>query len=326
MLAIKQTLYRTSPGSPIMSALIRAAESGKQVAVTVEIKARFDEAANIEWAEALEKVGAHVAYGIVGLKTHAKVALVVRQERDGLRCYAHIATGNYNADTAKLYTDLGLLTCNPEIADDVVQLFNMLTGYVHEPKFEKLLVAPVNMRQRFMELIEREVEHQRAGRRGRIVAKMNSLEDPQICEALYAASAAGVEIDLIVRGICRLRPGLPGTSETIRVVSIVGRFLEHSRIFYFANGGTPEHFIGSADWMSRNLDYRVEAIVPIEDPRLQEELKEILDIHLADNVKAWDLRPDGSYEQRRPAPGEERRASQELLMRRALERVGRRDG
>ncbi|MES1245394.1 MAG: polyphosphate kinase 1 [Acidobacteriota bacterium] len=323
VLAVKQTLYRTSADSPNMRALIRAAEDRKQVAVTVEIKARFDEAANIEWAERLEKVGAHVAYGVVGLKTHAKVALVVRQERDGLRCYTHIATGNYNPETAKLYTDLGIFTCREDIADDVVQLFNMLTGYVHKPRFKKLLVAPINMRQRFLDLIQREVEHQEAGRSGRIIAKMNALEDKAIAEALYAASAAGVRIDLIVRGSCRLRPGLPGHSETIRVISIVGRFLEHARIFCFANGGRPEYFFGSADWMARNLDSRVEAIVPVEDPRVQEELRTILDLQLADNVKAWDMQPDGSYVQRRPADGEEPRSSQELLMQRALERVGR---
>jgi polyphosphate kinase len=323
VLAIKQTLYRTSADSPIMRALIRAAETRKQVAVTVEIKARFDEAANIEWAERLEKVGAHVAYGVVGLKTHAKIALVVRQEKDVLRCYTHIATGNYNADTAKLYTDLGLFTCRQDLGEDVAQLFNLLTGYVHEPQFKKLLVAPINMRRRFLELIRREVEHQEAGRGGHIIAKMNSLEDQEIIEALYEASAAGVEIDLMVRGICRLRPGLAGRSETVRVISIVGRFLEHARIFYFANAGRPEYFFGSADWMSRNLDYRVEAITPVEEPRLQEELKAILDVQLADNVKAWDMRADGSYIQRTPVDGEEPRNSQELLMQRALERAGR---
>ncbi|HYN20738.1 MAG TPA: polyphosphate kinase 1 [Thermoanaerobaculia bacterium] len=322
--AVKQTLYRTSAESPNMRALIRAAEDRKQVAVTVEIKARFDEAANIEWAERLENVGAHVSYGVVGLKTHAKVALVVRQERDGLRCYSHIATGNYNPETAKIYTDLGLFTCREDIADDVVQLFNLLTGYVHQPRFKKLLVAPVNMRQRFLELIQREVDHQQAGRGGHILAKMNALEDKQICQALYDASAAGVEMDLIVRGICRLRPGLPGQSSTIRVLSIVGRYLEHARIFCFVNGGKPEYFLGSADWMSRNLDYRVEAIVPVEEPRLQEELRAILDIQLADNVKAWDMGPDGNYTQRQPAPGEEARSSQDLLMQRAIERAGRR--
>ncbi|HVT60750.1 MAG TPA: polyphosphate kinase 1 [Thermoanaerobaculia bacterium] len=321
--AIKQTLYRTSNDSPNMRALIRAAEARKQIAVTVEIKARFDEAANIEWAEALEGVGAHVAYGVVGLKTHAKIALVVRRERDALRSYMHLATGNYNPETAKLYTDLGLFTCNEEIAEDVAQLFNMLTGYVHRPHFKKLLVAPINMRQRFLELIAREVEHCQAGRGGHIIAKMNSLEDKEIVEALYAASAAGVEIDLIVRGICRLRPGLPAHSETIRVISIVGRFLEHARIFYFANANRPEFFIGSADWMSRNLDYRVEAIVPVEDLRLQEELKAILDLQLSDNVQAWDLRSDGSYRRRTPGEGEAARSSQDILMQRAVDKAGR---
>jgi len=323
VLAIKQTLYRTSADSPNMQALIRAAEDRKQIAVTVEIKARFDEAANIEWAEALEGVGAHVAYGMVGLKTHAKILLVVRQERDALRCYTHIATGNYNPETAKLYTDLGLFTCREDIAGDVAQLFNMLTGNVYQPQFKKLLVAPINMRQRFLEMIAREVEHQKAGRGGHVIAKMNALDDRPIIEALYEASAAGVEIDLIVRGICRLRPGLPGRSETIRVISIVGRFLEHARVFYFGNGGSPEYYFGSADWMSRNLDARVEATVPIEDPRLQEELKAVLDLQLADNVKAWDMRSDGSYVQRSPSPGEEPRSSQDLLMQGALERAGR---
>jgi polyphosphate kinase len=259
----------------------------------------------------------------VGLKTHAKIALAVRQEKDGLRLYTHIATGNYNAETAKLYTDLGLLTCSQELGDDVAQLFNLLTGYVHKPKFKKLLVAPINMRQRFLELIAREVLHQQAGRGGHIIAKMNSLEDPEIIEALYGASAAGVEMDLVVRGICRLRPGLPGQSETVRVISIIGRFLEHARIFYFANAGSPEYFFGSADWMSRNLDYRVEAITPVEEPRLQEELKAILDVQLGDNVKAWDMQSDGTYVKRHPAPGEAPRHSQEILMQRALERAGR---
>jgi polyphosphate kinase len=321
--AIKQTLYRTSAESPNMQALIRAAEARKQIAVTVEIKARFDEAANIEWAEALEGVGAHVCYGVVGLKTHAKIALVVRQEKEALRSYVHVATGNYNPETAKLYTDLGLFTADQEIAQDVAQLFNMLTGFVYQPQFKKLLVAPAGMRQRFLEMIAREVEHQRAGRGGHIIAKMNALDDRPMIDALYEASAAGVEIDLIVRGICRLRPGLPGKSETIRVISIVGRLLEHARIFYFANGGDPEYFIGSADWMTRNLDARVEAAVPIEDPRLREEIKAILDLQLADDCKAWDMRSDGSYHQRRPASGAEARCSQDVLMQRALERSGR---
>jgi polyphosphate kinase len=260
---------------------------------------------------------------VVGLKTHAKIALVVRQEKDALRSYVHIATGNYNPETAKLYTDLGLFTASEEIAQDVAQLFNMLTGFVYRPKFKKLLVAPISMRQRFLEMIDREVQHHRKGKGGHIIAKMNALDDRQIIDALYEASAAGVEIDLIVRGICQLRPGLPGKSETIRVISIVGRFLEHARIFYFANGGKPETYIGSADWMTRNLDARVEAAVPIEDPRLQEEVKAILDLQLADNVKAWDMQADGSYVQRRPSDGEEARSSQDLLMQQALERAGR---
>ena len=323
VLAIKQTLYRTSRESPIVHALIAAAESGKQVAVTVELKARFEEARNIEWARALEEAGAHVAYGVVGLKTHAKVSLVVRQEADQLRCYSHLATGNYNTDTANLYTDLGLFTCRSDIGADVSQLFNLLTGYVLKPEFRKLLVAPATMRVRFEELIAREVEHARAGRGGRIVAKMNALEDPRIVRSLYEAAQAGVAIDLIVRGICRLRPGVPGLSEGITVVSIVGRFLEHARIFHFANAGQPEYYFGSADWMSRNLDYRVEAIVPVEAPELQEELRTILELQLADNVKAWELDGDGGWRQRRPAAGEEPRASQQLLMERALRRAGR---
>ena len=317
VLAIKQTLYRTSRASPTVKTLIDAAESGKQVAVIVELKASFEEARNIEWAEALEEAGAHVAYGVVGLKTHAKASLVVRQERDGLRTYSHIATGNYNTDTAELYTDLGLFTCRPEIGADLAQLFNVLTGFVHQPTFARLLVAPFNMRSRSRELIEREVAHARAGRAGRIIAKMNSLEDPQIVRALYEAAQAGVEIDLVVRGLCRLRAGVPGLSERIRVRSIVGRFLEHARIFYFANGGAPEYYLGSADWMSRNLDWRVEAMVPVETPELQGELAAILELQLADNCKAWDLQPDGTWTRRQPAPGEPRRSSQQLLMERA---------
>jgi polyphosphate kinase len=320
VLGLKQTLYRTSSDSPIMKALVRSAEGGKQVAVSVEIKARFDEANNIEWSEALNEAGAHVSFGHVGLKNHAKLSLVVREESDGPRCYTHIATGNYNADTAKLYTDVGMFTANPVIAADVVKLFNLLTGYLHKPHFEKLLVAPINMKSRFLELIDREVKHQKAGRGGHLIAKMNGLEDPDVVEALYDASAVGVAIDLIVRGICRLRPGLQGRSETVRVISIVGRFLEHARIFYFANGGTPEFYLGSADWMARNLLYRVEAAVPVEDPALQDELKTILDLQLSDNVKAWELQRDGRYVKRQPAAGEEPRSSQELLMQRALAR------
>jgi len=322
VLAIKQTLYRTSRDSPVVRSLIEAAERGKQVAVLIELKASFDEARNIEWAEALEGAGAHVAYGVSGYKTHAKVSLVVRQEPGGLRTYAHIATGNYNTDTAELYTDLGLFTCDPELGADTAQLFNLLTsGHLGDPRFERLLVAPVNMREGILARIRREIELERAGAGGRIVAKMNALEDPKIVSALYEASEAGVPIDLVVRGVCRLRPGLPGRSETIRVVSIVGRFLEHARIFCFGNAGAPEYFIGSADWMSRNLDWRVEAMTPVVAPELQAELQEILDLQLADNCKAWDLQPDGSWRQRRPAPGEPCRPSQQELMARALRRA-----
>jgi polyphosphate kinase len=320
VLAIKQTLYRTSTGSPLMKSLIRAAEEDKQVAVSVEIKARFDEANNIEWGEALEKAGAHVSYGHVGLKNHAKVTLVVREEGGRLVTYSHLGTGNYNADTARLYTDLGLLTADPVIGADVVKLFNLLTGYLHRPHFEKLLVAPINMKQRFLELIEREIGHQRAGAGGYLLAKMNGLEDVDIVDALYAASAAGVEIDLIVRGVCRLRPGLPGRSETIRVRSIVGRFLEHARIFYFHNGGAGEYYMGSADWMRRNLEFRVEAVVPVEDPALQGELRELLDAELADNLKAWELTADGTWYRRSSRPGAPPSSCQARFMERALER------
>lgn len=327
VLAIKQTLYRTSRNSPVVQSLIEAAERGKQVAVLVELKASFDEARNIEWAEALEGAGAHVAYGVLGYKTHAKVSLVVRQEPDGLRTYAHLATGNYNTDTAELYTDLGLFTCDPVLAADTAQLFNMLTsGQIGDQRFEKLVVAPMNMRRKVLELIAREAELQRSGngdQRGRIIAKMNSLEDPEIVRALYDASRAGVEIDLIVRGVCRLRPGVPGMSETIRVRSIVGRFLEHARIFCFANDGAPEYFIASADWMSRNLDYRVETMVPVESENLRSELQWILDVQLADNRKAWELAADGSWRKLRPEAEEPVRASQAIFMDNVVQRASR---
>lgn len=324
VLAIKQTLYRTSRDSPIVASLINAAERGKQVAVLVELKASFDEARNIEWAEALEGAGAHVAYGVLGLKTHAKVSLVVRQEPDGLRTYVHLATGNYNTDTAELYTDLGLFSCDRELAADAAQLFNLLTsGHIGEQRFDKLIVAPVNMRSRVLELIARETAHQRAGRGGRIVAKMNSLEDPEMVRALYDASRAGVEIDLIVRGVCRLRPGVPGMSETIRVRSIVGRFLEHARIFHFRNAGTSEFYIASADWMSRNLDYRVETMVPVESSELKSELEWMLDVQLADNRKAWELESDGRWRKLHPATDEPVRSSQAAFMEHAARRAGR---
>ncbi len=296
VLAIKQTLYRAGSNSPIVEALMRARENNKQVAVLVELKARFDEENNIVWARALERAGVHVVYGLLGLKTHAKVALVVRREPDGLRRYVHLGTGNYNASTSRVYTDLGLFTCKPEIGADVSELFNFLTGYSKQRHYRKLLVAPVNLRNSIANLIRREIVHKKAGRPARLVFKMNALTDPQMVRLLYEASQAGVEIDLIIRGICCLRPGVPGISETIRVTSIVGRFLEHSRVFYFANGGAEEIYLGSADLMERNLDRRVEILFPILDPAITQTLRdEILGTYQADNVKARYLRPDGSY-------------------------------
>ena len=314
VLAIKMTLYRTSGDTAIVRALTEAAQRGKQVAVLVELQARFDEANNITWARTLENFGVHVAYGLPGLKTHAKVALVVRREADGIRRYVHIGTGNYNTKTARTYTDLGLFTASPSIGADLSDLFNSLTGFSRQRVYRKLLVAPGNMRDRFLELIANETAAAREGRPARIVAKMNALVDPGLIGALYEASQAGVEIDLIVRGICCLRPGVPGVSDRIRVLSIVGRFLEHSRLFYFANDTDGSYFIGSADWMPRNLDRRVEAITPVEDKALHPRLRALLDICLADNRQAWELRADGSYVQR--TPGEEpERATHRLLLR-----------
>ena len=314
VLAIKMTLYRTSGDSPIVNALIAAAENGKQVAVLVELKARFDEENNILWARRLERSGVHVVYGLAGLKTHTKIVLVVRQEGEKIRRYFHIGTGNYNPKTAKLYTDLGLLSCREDLGADLTDLFNFLTGYSRQKVYRKLLVAPVNMRERMEAMVRREAEHCRNGGSGRIVAKMNALVDPQMVAALYEASQAGVQIDLIIRGICCLRPGIPGVSENIRVISIIGRFLEHSRIYYFHNGGEEEVYIGSADWMTRNLSRRVEAIAPIDDPDLAKELQEILGIMLSDNRQAWDLQSDGSYRQRHPAGGEREQSTQNTLM------------
>lgn len=320
VLAIKQTLYRTADDSPIVEALVKAAENGKQVAVLVEIKARFDESNNIQWARTLEKAGVHVTYGFAGLKTHTKTLLVVREEPDGIHRYFHIGTGNYHSGTANLYTDLGMLSSRRDIGEDLTDLFNFLTGHSQQKHYRKLLIAPVNMRERFLKLIRRERHFQKQGIPGKIIAKMNALEDPDIIEELYEASQAGVEIDLIVRGFCCMRPGFPGISERVRIISIIGRFLEHSRIFYFFNGGEEEYYIGSADWMSRNLDNRVEAITPIEDPALRQELREFLDILLSDNRKAWDLLSDGTYVQRRPKEGEDERNSHEIMMRRTLQR------
>jgi polyphosphate kinase len=308
--AIKMTVYRVGDDTPFVKSLIRAAESGKQVACVIELKARFDEARNLHWAQELEKVGAHVTYGVLGLKTHTKIALVVRKEGQELRCYAHIGTGNYHVKTAKLYTDVGLMTCDRTLTSDVVNLFHYLTGYSKTPTFERLLVAPTNMRARFLEMIQREIEHRRAGRHARIIAKMNQLEDIEISRALSAASQAGVEIDLIVRGFCCLAPGVPGWTDNLRVRSIIGRFLEHSRIFYFANGQVDplegEYYIGSADWMFRNLSRRIEAVTPVSDRPARERLWEVLDVCLADRRQAWEMQPDGSYVQLFPdddAPG-----------------------
>ncbi|OZH51337.1 polyphosphate kinase [Hydrocoleum sp. CS-953] len=314
VLAIKMTLYRTSGDSPIINALIAGAENGKQVAALVELKARFDEENNIQWARKLEQSGVHVVYGLAGLKTHTKIVMVVRQEEDHIRRYVHIGTGNYNPKTAKLYTDLGLLSCRPELGADLADLFNFLTGYSRQQSYRKLLVAPVNMRGRFIKLIRREIENCKDGDTGRIVAKMNSLVDPEIIATLYEASQAGVKIDLIIRGICCLRPGLKDISENIKVVSIIGRYLEHSRIFYFHNKGKEELYIGSADWMPRNLNRRVEAITPLEDPDNMKELQEILGILLSDNRQAWDLQADGQYIQRRSNDNSPELGSHKILM------------
>ncbi len=317
VLAIKMTLYRTSGDSPIVQSLMQAAEHGKQVLALVELKARFDEENNITWARRLEKAGVHVVYGLVGLKIHTKVVLVVRQERNQIRRYVHIGTGNYNSKTARIYTDLGLLSCREDLGADISELFNYLTGFSKQRDYRKLLIAPVSLREQMIGLIDREIQHAIAGRPAAIRAKMNSLVDPKIILKLYEASQAGVEIDLIVRGVCCLRPGVPGLSDRIRVISIIGRFLEHSRIFSFHNNGQEEFFIGSADWMTRNLDRRVEAITPIEDEAIAAELRAILDISLADDRLAWDLLPSGEYQLRQPVDPETPHSSQQQFMNRA---------
>ncbi len=305
VLAIKICLYRTGKNSPIPEALIEASEQGKQVTAIVEIKARFDEENNIEWANRLVEAGVHVVYGLLNLKTHSKVALVIREEDQGLQTYVHIATGNYNPTTSKVYTDLGLLTANADIGDDATDLFNYLTGFSRPREYTHLMVAPVNLRERMLSLIQREIEHAQAGRPAGIAAKINRLTDLEIIDALYRASKAGVKIDLIVRGSCMLRPGVPGLSETVHVRSIVGQFLEHSRIFYFANGGEDDVYIGSADWMRRNLDRRVEVVTPVLDVNLKRYLKDVvISAYLKDNVKARVLNADGHYEAVPMAPGE----------------------
>jgi polyphosphate kinase len=296
VVAIKICLYRTGPDSPIPPALIRAAEQGKQVTALIELKARFDEEHNIEWAQKLDEAGVHVVYGILGLKTHGKLTLVVRREGDTLKRYVHVASGNYNPTTSCTYTDLGLFTVDDEIGRDATELFNYLTGFSEQHHYRKLMVAPVELREKFNALLDREIEHKRMGRPARIIAKFNRLADLQIIEKLYEVSRAGVEVDLIVRGICMLRPGIPGLSENIRVRNIVGRFLEHSRVFWFANGGNEEVYIGSADWMTRNLKHRVEVVAPVSDPQAKRYLRDVLlDAYLSDNTKARELQPDGSY-------------------------------
>ncbi|HYO90158.1 MAG TPA: polyphosphate kinase 1, partial [Pyrinomonadaceae bacterium] len=315
VVAIKICLYRTGKNSPIPQMLIKAVEEGKQVTALVEIKARFDEENNIEWAKQLEESGVHVVYGLIGLKTHCKVTLVIRNEGDTLRRYVHVATGNYNPTTSRFYTDLGLFTANEEIGTDVIDLFNYLTGFSRQKKYRRLMVSPVSLRESTIELIRREAAHARAGRAARIVVKINRLADPELITAFYEASQAGVPVDLIVRGTCMLKPGVPGVSETINVRNIVGRFLEHSRIFYFANGGDEEVYTGSADWMPRNFDRRVEIIAPVDDPELKRYLvDEVLGIYLRDNVKARRLLSDGRYERILAAPGEERIDSQEYFI------------
>lgn len=318
VLAIKLTLYRIGDSRSLMDSLIHAAEHGKQVVCLVELKARFDEQRNIFWAQQLERAGVHVVYGIVGLKTHTKLTLVVRQDTDQIRCYVHVGTGNYNVQTARLYTDFGLFTCRTEMADEVVELFHYLTGRSLKGDYSTLMIAPINMRERFVELIEREIEHQKAGRPAGIIAKMNSLEDRRIIRRLYAASRAGVKIRLIVRGFCCLHPGLEGVSENIEVTSVIGRFLEHSRVFYFRDGATEplggRFFIGSTDWMYRNLNRRVELVVPVDDMNCRAKLWQTIEIVLNDRRQAWDMLPDGTYRQRQPAGPDEEKGTQEQLM------------
>ena len=315
VIGIKQTLYRVGPDSPIVHFLKEARENEKQVAALVELKARFDEENNIVWAQELEEAGVHVVYGIVGLKTHAKMAMVVRREGSGIRLYVHLSTGNYNPVTSRLYTDVGLLTSDPDVARDVLDLFNGLTGYSGKTDYKHLMVAPASMRARVLERVDREIDCHRAGKTGHIAIKCNSLSDESVVEALYRASSAGVKVELQVRGKCCLRPGVPGLSDNITVTSVVGRFLEHARLFYFANGGQEELLIGSADMMPRNLDRRVEVLFPIRDPKLRARVRDsILNVSLRDTEKCWELLPDGSYRRRSPEPGEVPFNSQEHFM------------
>ena len=311
-------LYRTQENSPVIRTLIRAAERGKQVAVLVEVTARFDELRNIEWGQALERAGVHVTYGLVGLKTHAKVALVVREEDDGIRTYCHFGTGNYNASTAHLYSDLGLFTADPEMGEDAIRLFHYLTGHAPEQRYSSIVVAPRDLRATLEKMIDREVEHRREGRGAGMTLKMNAMDDVAMVRALYEASRAGVPVELIIRGHSRLRPGIPGLSDNIRVRSIIGPFLEHDRIYWFENGGAPEVLIGSADWRRRNLEERVETLVRIRDPVLQTRLRRILTLALEDNRLAWELSADGSYSLRHPKEVEAELSYQEALMQDAV--------
>jgi polyphosphate kinase len=325
VLAIKLTLYRTSSDSPIVRALQLAADNGKQVTAVIELKARLDEERNILWARKLEQAGVHVVFGFIGLKTHCKVALVVRREDDGIRRYVHMATGNYNPQTARIYTDLGFFTCNLDFCDDASALFNYLTGYCELPQWRKLVVAPSRMQAFMIEKIHQEVVNQQAGKPGRIIAKLNGLLEPAVIQALYRASQAGVKIDVVCRGVCALRPGLPGISDNIRVVSIVDRFLEHSRVFYFHNAGDPQVYIGSADWMDRNLSRRVEVVFPIEQPDLKRRLiDEVLAASLTDNSKSRELLSDGSYRRVVRAADEPALRSQERFLEIAAQNAQRR--
>ena len=314
VLAIKMTLYRTSPGGNVIKSLVAAARNGKQVVVLVELKARFDEAANIRWARRLEQAGIHVTYGVVGLKTHCKTILVVRKDYNGLRRYVHIGTGNYHAETARLYSDLGMLTTQEALGEDLTELFNYLTGYSPPLRYRKILVAPKTLKKALLEKINREIAHQSSSADGHIQFKANALEDADITKALYRASQAAVKVDLIVRDTCRLRPGIPGLSDNVRVVSIVGRFLEHTRIYYFRNGGDEEYYIGSADLMKRNLEGRVEVLAPVEDAESRQDLRLLLDAQLSDRRSGWDMQSDGTYLQRQPVDGTDRRGCQQVLI------------
>ncbi len=321
VLAIKMTLYRTSEDSAIVDSLVNAARNGKQVAVLVELKARFDEAANIRWARRMEQAGIHVTYGVIGLKTHSKVILVVRKDYNGLRRYAHIGTGNYHAGTARLYCDLGMLTCDEAITQDLTELFNYLTGYSPPPRYRKILTSPYTLKKALLEKIDREIKQHTADTPGLIQFKMNALEDVDITRALYRAAQAGVKVDLIVRDTCRLRPGLPGLTESTQVIGVIGRFLEHARIYYFRNRGEEEYFIGSADLMKRNLESRVEVVTPVEDPKLRQELRLIIDVQLSSRKDVWEMQADGSYLERKDTSGKKSLSSQETFIELARKRM-----